>query len=145
MRYSPWRHLRSLVHLHLEFTDDDELLDGADARYYATVDRLLMDKRLGLQVERRCVLAHELAHAVRGDLPCGEAVLDARQEAFVEQWAARKLIHLDDLADALRWSRQADEVAEALWVTVDLLEVRMRHLHPAERAYLVSALSSALA
>lgn len=145
MRYSPWRHLRSLVHLHLDFTDDDELLDGADARYYATVDRLLMDKRLNLQVERRCVLAHELAHAVRGDLPCGEAVLDARQEAFVEQWAARKLIALDDLADALRWSRQADEVAETLWVTVDLLEVRMRHLHPAERAYLVSALSSALA
>lgn len=145
MRYSPWRHLRSLVHLHLDFTDDDELLDGADARYYATVDRLLMDKRLDLQVDRRCILAHELAHAIRGDLPCGEATLDARQEAWVEQWAARKLIALDDLADALRWSRQADEVAEALWVTVDLLEVRMRHLHPAERAYLVSTVSSALA
>jgi hypothetical protein len=141
VRYSPWRHLRALGHVRLDFTDDDRLLDGADARYYATVDRLIMDRRLGLQVDRRCVLAHELGHAVRGDLPCGEGVLDARQEAFVDQWAARRLIELPALADALAWSRQPDEVADALWVTPAVLEVRMRHLYPAERAYLLSGLS----
>lgn len=136
MRYSPWRHLRSLAHLRLDFTDDDQLLDGADARYYATVNRLLMDRRLELQVDRRCVLAHELGHAVRGDLPCGDQVLDIRQEAVVEQWAAQKLIELPSLADAMRWSSDPHEVADELWVTVDLLRVRLAHLHPSEKAYL---------
>lgn len=145
MRYSPWRHLRSLVHTRLDFTDDDRLLDGADARYYATVDRMIMDKRLDLQVDRRCALAHELGHAMRGDLPCGEEILDARQEAHVEQWAARRLITLDALADALLWSDQADEIADHLWVTVTLLEVRVKHLHPSERAYIASVLSSSRA
>lgn len=139
-RYSPWRHLRSLTHVRLDFTDDDRLLDGADARYYATVDRMLMDRRLDLQVERRCALAHELGHALRGDLPCGDDVLDARQEALVEQWAARKLIDLHALADALKWSDDPSEIADALWVTVELIMVRVQHLHPAERAYLVGAL-----
>lgn len=139
-RYSPWRHLRSLVHLRLDFTDDDHLLDGADARYYATIDRILMDRRLETQVERRSVLAHELGHAIRGDLPCGDETLDARQEALVEQWAARKLIDLPALADALRWSDDPDEVAETLWVTPELLEARLRHLHPSEVAHLRRAL-----
>lgn len=135
-RYSPWRHLRSLVHLRLDFTDDDDLLDGADARYYATVDRILMDARLETQVERRSVLAHELGHALRGDLPCGDDALDVRQEGVVQQWAARKMIDLSALADALQWSDDPEEVAEALWVTPELLEVRVRHLHPSEVSYL---------
>lgn len=140
-RYSPWRHLRSLPHVDLSWTDDERLLDGADARYFHTVQRILMDRRLGLQVERRCVLAHELGHAVRGDLPCHEERADDRQEAAVEQWAARQLITLDALADALRWSDNPTEVAEELWVTVDLLEVRIAHLHPSERAWLRRALA----
>lgn len=139
-RYSPWRHLRSLVHLRLDFTDDDDLLDGADARYFHTVGRLVMDKRLDTQVARRSVLAHELGHAVRGDLPCGSDLLDARQECAVDRWAARQLIELPALADALRWSDDPDEVAAELWVERELLEVRLRHLHPSERAYLRRAL-----
>lgn len=135
-RYSPWRHLRSLARVQLDFTADDTLLDGADGRYYATVDRILMDRRLDTQVERRSVLAHELGHAVRGDLPCADNVSQIRQECAVDQWAARRLIELDALLDALRWSDDRDEVAECLWVTVELLDVRLRHLHPSERAYL---------
>lgn len=140
-RYSPWRHLRSLVHVRLDFTDDDHLLDGADARYYATVDRMLMDKRLDTQVERRSILAHELGHALRRDLPCGDDVLDARQECAVDQWAARKLIDLPALVDALKWSDDPEEVADALWVTRELLDVRVRHLHPSERAWVQRALT----
>lgn len=143
-QYSPWRDLRSLAHVRLDFTDDDRLLDGAVARYYATVDRMLMDRRLGLQVDRRCALAHELGHAENGDLPCGDDRYDARQEARVEQWAARKLIELPALADALLWSDDPHEVADALWVTVELLEVRVEHLHPSERAWLRNALKSSL-
>lgn len=139
-RYSPWRHLRSLVHVRLDFTDDDDLLDGAEARYYATVDRIIMDRRLETQRERRSVLTHELGHQARGDLPCGDDRLDERQECAVDQWAARQLIELPALADALKWSDDPDEVAECLWVTERLLWVRLNHLHPAERAWLRDAL-----
>lgn len=139
-RYSPWRHLRSLADVGLEFTDDEALLDGADARYFHTVRRVLMDRRIDLQVERRCTLAHELGHAVRGDLPCGDDRADDRQEAAVEQWAARQLIELPALAEALKWSDDPAEVADELWVTPDLLEVRISHLHPSERAWLRRAL-----
>lgn len=143
-RYSPWRHLRSLVNIQLDFTDDDVLLDGADARYYATVDRMLMDKRIDTQVERRSVIAHELGHALRRDLPCGDDRLDERQECAVDQWAARKLITLDALADALRWSDNPTEVADCLWVTERLLQVRLDHLHPSEWSWLRFALKSTI-
>jgi hypothetical protein len=139
-RYSPWRQLRSLPGLRLDFTDDEALLDEADGRYYHHVKRILMSKGL-LQVERRCILAHELAHALRGDLPCGDARLDERQEAAVEQWAARRLIELPALADALRWSDDLDEVADELWVTPDLLQVRLQHLHPSEAGWLRHSLN----
>jgi hypothetical protein len=131
--FSPWRLLRHLPDVQLHFTDDDELLDGAHAWYYHRLRAIVMDSRLS-QVERRSVLAHELGHVIRGDVPCGDEILDARQESVVDQWAARKLISLDALVDALRWSDDPHEVADALWVTVDLLEVRVAHLHPSERA-----------
>lgn len=131
--FSPWRLLRHLPEVDLHFTDDDELLDGAQAWYYHRLRAIVMDSRLS-QVERRSVLAHELGHVIRGDIPCGDEILDARQESVVDQWAARKLITLDALIDALRWSDDPHEVADALWVTADLLEVRIAHLHPSERA-----------
>lgn len=139
--FSPWRLLRHLNHITLHFTDDDVLLDGAHAWYYHRLRAIVMDKRL-TQVERRSVLAHELGHVIREDVPCGSEILDARQESVVDQWAARKLITLDALTDALQWSDDPHEVAEALWVTVDLLEVRLRHLHPSERACLLRRLDA---
>lgn len=139
-RYSPWRHLRSLEHIELIWTDDDEILAGADARYFHTVSVIVMDKRIESQAERRSVLCHEIAHVLRGDLPTGSDVLDAKQEAHVTQWAARQLIELPALLDALRWSMSAEEAADELWVSGELLEVRLAHLHPAERAWLNRAL-----
>lgn len=138
--FSPWRTLRHLPHISILFTDDDELLDGAHAWYYHRLRAIVMDSRL-TQVERRSVLAHELGHVIRGDVPCGDEILDCRQESVVDQWAARKLITLEALADALRWSDDRHEVADCLWVTLDLLEVRLRHLHPSERAWLGRALA----
>lgn len=139
-RYSPWRHLRSLDHIELIWTDDDEILAGADARYFHTVNVIVMDKRLETQAERRSVLCHEIAHALRGDLPTGSDVLDAKQEAHVAQWAARRLIELPALLDALRWALSSEEAADELWVSQELLQVRLDHLHPAERSWLARAL-----
>lgn len=140
MSYSPWQHLRRLAHINLRWTDDDVELDGAHAWYYVERDEILMDSRL-TQRERRSVLGHELAHAIGKDRPCGVEVLDSIQELRADRWAARRLIDIRVLAEALAWSENLDEVAEELWVTLDLLEVRLAHLHPSERAYLIRRLT----
>lgn len=134
-RYHPWRHLSRLTHIKVRWSRDDTELDGALGWFYVDTDEIVLDARQ-TQAERRSTLTHELVHAERRDGPCGSVVLDARQERTVSQVAARRLIPLRALGEALRWSRDPDEVAEELWVDVDTLRVRMAHLHPAERAYL---------
>lgn len=140
MRYSPWRHLRKLTHLDLLWTDDEKILEDAAGWYYAELDTIVLDSRL-TQVERRSVLCHELAHALRRDEPCGHPALDAVQELRADQWAARKLIDLHALGEALAWASSLGEAADELWVTRDLLDVRLAHLHPSERGYLKSRLA----
>lgn len=44
----------------------------------------------------RCVLAHELGHAVHGDMPSLFGPPPAYQERRAEAWAARRLINPDD-------------------------------------------------
>lgn len=140
MSYSPWKHLRRLAHINLRWTDDEHELDGAYAWYYVERDEILMDSRM-TQREKRCVLGHELAHAIGRDRPSGVDVLDAIQELRADRWAARRLIDVRPLAEALAWSEDLDEVAEELWVTRDLLDTRLAHLHPSERAFLIKRLS----
>lgn len=91
--------------------------------------------RAGLPlVEERAILWHELAHAVRGDTGCLDPVLDTRQEAAAWRYAARRAVPLRALLAALEWSTQADEIADQLKTTPELLRWRMLGLHPAERA-----------
>lgn len=139
MTYSPWRHLRRLAHINLRWTDDEEELADAYAWYYVDHDEIVMDSRL-TQRERRSVLGHELCHAINRDQPSGIRVLDDIQELHADRWAARRLIDIRPLGEALAWSEDLEEVAEELWVTRDLVEVRLAHLHPSERAYLIRRL-----
>lgn len=44
----------------------------------------------------RSVLAHELAHALWGDVPSRFGPVNAKQERRAEEWAALRLIHHDD-------------------------------------------------
>lgn len=68
-------------------------------------------------VEQRCVLAHELGHAVLAhDGPCPV------QERAAERFAARLLIDPLVLREACRWARNDVELAEELDVTVDVIE-----------------------
>ena len=75
--------------------------------------------------ERRCTLVHELVHAERGDVPCGDSALDARQERRVEREAARRLVGFGELIDVLRWAVNAAEAAEVLGVDLATLEARL--------------------
>jgi len=105
---------------------------GAD-RYAATngIDRIWMDPRQG-QAERRCSLAHELAHIELGHVDgCTGA-----DEEHAADLAARRLIEIERLADTLAWTRDLDEAAEALWVDRGTLDVRLEHLDDAERRHL---------
>jgi citrate lyase beta subunit len=87
------------------------------------VDIIWMDKRLD-QVERRCTLTHELIHIEREHTGCQQASI----ELEVSLETARRLIAIEDLANALSWSSRPYELADELWVTQNVLADRMRSL-----------------
>jgi len=89
---------------------------------------ILLDIRLS-RAEERCTLTHELVHAERGPFPCWATV---REEAAVNAEAARRLIPLDALGEALAWSLHPTVAAEELDVDPPTLEVLLRDLAAAE-------------
>lgn len=80
-------------------------------------------------------LTHELVHLERGPAP---EWAWPREELVVEEIAARRLIGLDDLADAIVWhdGHAHDDMAEDLWVDRAILVARIRALDTDERAYI---------
>lgn len=127
--FHPWRLLRDLTTWTMLWEVPSS---GARAEIHWPSQTITMHPRL-LQAERRSVLAHELEHVARGPFP-GWA--REREEETVNAAAARKLIDIRRLGEALAWSTDAHEVADELWVDVPTIEARLRHLHPAERHYL---------
>lgn len=86
-------------------------------------------------MQRGCTITHELVHIERGPVP-KDPWLKVREESYVEQEVARRLIKLEPLGEALAWANHMSEAADCLWVTERVLEVRLAHLHPSERAHL---------
>jgi len=100
----------------------------------------MISLRVGLTAaQERCTLTHELVHAERGDFGVPEATLDARQELLVEREAARRLISLQALAEAVAWSCHPGEIAEALHVDLGTLRARLEALTDDERRVLDGA------
>ncbi|GAA1520354.1 hypothetical protein GCM10009690_24310 [Brevibacterium permense] len=91
-----------------------------------------------MQVERRCTLAHELAHIDLGHT----TETTVQEELTARRYAARKLIDWDALVDVFRWAHNAHEAADELWVTPEVLEDRLRALSPTERALLIHITST---
>lgn len=126
-RWHPWRTLRE-QYPHLRVVTTRHLPAGRhghhDGRYIWICAGLT-------QVQRRCALTHELIHVERGIFPA-----DAAEEALVERLTALRMITFEELLSAFRWDRHPDpaEMAEELWVTIDVLDTRMRHLDPIEVA-----------
>ena len=69
-----------------------------------------------------------------------DPVLAAREELAIDKAVAWRLIEIKALGEALAWTQSLDEAAEELWVDKATLLTRLRHLHPAERAYLTRRL-----
>lgn len=131
----PWRCFRDLFpHWDLHFAD----LAVAGRTCFVTGTVTLHSGLL--QAERRSVIVHEMHHMVRGPVP-QLAHFAAREEAAVRQGTARALISLDALVDAMRWAHDIHELADELWVSVEVAQCRLDHLHPSERHYLRERLS----
>lgn len=126
--HHPWRELRERgdgVVLHFTRFNDTRVAatNGNNA--------IWLDQDL-LQVERRCAIQHEQAHIGLGHTNCD----DPREEQAARRLTAQKLIHWDALVDVFKWAHNALEAADELWVTPEVLEDRLRFLHPHERGLL---------
>jgi Zn-dependent peptidase ImmA (M78 family) len=132
-RWHPFRELRAADQL-LMFMSDE--LPSGNAWWSPAYDVIYLRKGI-LQVERRCALAHELGHrALRHNGQCRHpdaARIGQRNERDADVWAASRLITVEDLADALRWTSCPVQAAEELWVTRRLLEVRLARMSVPER------------
>ena len=89
-----------------------------------------------------CVVAGaDLAHLDLGHAQTPGGWFEQREEVEAEELAARRLIPLSDLAGALRWSREADEVAGELGVDTTMLALRQSRMDASERRRLRRMLS----
>lgn len=127
--YHPWREARQRSHLEIHFAQL-----GDDHRGCIRGPRVTINSD-DLQVERRCTITHELVHDERRIFPT-DRVLRAREELRVERIAARRLIALERLVDALVWTRRTEEVAEELWVDVPMLVALVQSLTDRERDWI---------
>ncbi|MGH3859181.1 hypothetical protein [Actinokineospora sp.] len=114
--------------------DHAELL-GAEIIYSRAV-RGFGDYRAGIirlhpdltQAEARCTTAHEIVHHQHRDDVlgyCGVAWLDTRLERRVHAIASRRLIIPVELADAVRWTDDPNDIAEQLIVDARTLHTRV--------------------
>lgn len=129
MTFHPWQRLRDLAHVRLEWQDVDDQMGCADPE---TSIVTITDGMT--QAERRSTLTHELIHLERGTAV--EARHQAIEDRYVQRESARRLITIEDLIDALRWSRDEHELAEELWTDVDTVRIRLASLSPAERRFI---------
>lgn len=77
--------------------------------------------------QERCTLAHEIAHALAGDVRSAFGPVNARQESRADQRAAQLLVDLDEyrLAERLH-GPHCGAIADELDVTVHMLAVWRR-------------------
>lgn len=140
MTIDPYKWLARAPHVKLNIT---RLPDDLMGRWIPDASTIELDDRL-TQTERRCTLVHELVHRLHKDLPTLPPELLEIQERQCEKRAAKLLIPLNQLLDALLWSHDEHEaeIADQLWVDIPTLRDRLRYLTDKERHYLISRLNS---
>ena len=129
--YDPWVALDSVGRVTLLESD---LRAGRRGQITFSTRVIELSRDL-LEVERTCTLAHELVHLERGPVISRHT---AREERIVASIAARRLIDLERLADALTWSTDCTELADELGVDVRTVKVRLAMLSDKERQLLAA-------
>ncbi|WP_338182331.1 ImmA/IrrE family metallo-endopeptidase [Jatrophihabitans sp.] len=99
---------------------------------------ILIDAALN-KIERRCALAHEIAHIDAGDRSTPLCWFDRRQENRADILAARRLIDLESLVAVYRLTDNILEAAAELEVTLDVMVLRAGTLRAPEKIALVNA------
>lgn len=133
VRFHPWRHFREMTSWMVRFAPLP-LGQMGETCYHTRTITLAPDLT---QAERLSTITHEVVHAERGEYL---AIHEAREERAVAREAARRLIPWPALVEACRWARDVHELADELWVDEDTIVVRLKALHPSERAHIVSIL-----
>ena len=134
----PWAALRGMTDTHLHWRSDlPGSLNGATRG-----DHIWLRSDL-TQVERRCVLAHELEHRRRRHDGCQPPAV----ERAVQHGAACFLLPSPHLVgEALVWAAlRLDEAADLLWVTERMLRARLdpRHLSHTDQAVIAARVAAA--
>jgi hypothetical protein len=132
MSWHPWRAIR-----HLDVTVRWERRDGLLGSWDAATRTMTFHPDQS-QRQRRCTAAHELVHAERGH----QGECNRRLERKVDEEAARRLITLPKLADALVWCVDEWELAEDLWVDQATVRVRLDTLTSLEQQYIDARMAS---
>jgi hypothetical protein len=127
--FDPWGTLRHLVHVTVRWV---RMPDNVPGRTNGT-DIIWLDNRLQ-QVERRCVLAHELVHLEWRHTGCQLP----KYEKAVRVETARRLIPIEQLCRHAAWARSHSELADELWVTEMVLSDRLANLTAPETAALAA-------
>jgi hypothetical protein len=132
--WHPWRTIRNRPDITVRW----RRLDGRLREWCADIRTITPDPRQ-LQRERRCTATHEAIRAERGDR-CG----DPKTELLVEKASARRLIGIYPLTEAVLFHGTTDlaAFAEELWVDEKTAQIRLEHLHPAERGYIERRLAA---
>lgn len=138
-RYHPWREFGQN---HPEVSVSCRYVLPNDLKGAWTPHGLYLHRDLD-QVGRRMTLSHELAHKERGSV-CARGVThtmtveDVKEERAVDELASRKLITLDQLIDALAWTRYevGSESAGELWCDIHMLLIRVQNLTPTEKKHI---------
>ena len=127
--YDPWHALAEFDHVRVVF---DDLPPRRRGEIDFGTETITLQRRLD-PTAQRCTLAHELVHLERGPVVMCHA---PREERAVAAIAARRLVPIEALAEALRWSQDERAVADELSVDVRTVRARLRSLTDVERAFL---------
>jgi predicted transcriptional regulator len=131
----PWRRLRESSHITLRW------FSGPGRPGYARHSTQTVYLRDDLsQAERRAVLLHELEHLAHG--PAVKGYVD-QDEIQTQERAARWLLPLETLADAMVWANDEHELADELWVDVATVRARLASLTDQETLALNQRLDAA--
>lgn len=98
--------------------------------------RTILINNHGSWPEKRCSLAHAVAHLDLGHTSSPLGFFDRRMEAEANDLAARRLLPREALAATLCWTRYREEIAEELQVDVPMLAVREQNMRIGERAWI---------
>lgn len=139
-RHHPWDVFSRLTEWKLEWTD--HLPQGTWGKTLHAEKRVLVANGLD-QAERRCTIAHETQHILRGPVDAQQRM---REELIIDRRVSRLLVpSVKRIGHALAWHHADHELAaEELWVDEAILEVRLSALTPRERGHLDEQLSTIL-